>query len=113
MNGTQLVATNRRSVAPAGEFLSWEVSKSTGASLRQLQWWHERGVVVPRIVKHSRFYTLDQVEQIRRLVQLRKAGASLHDIRKFKLLTSPWKSVQSIRKPFLLGDVLLIPKRGY
>lgn len=91
--------------------LAQMVSRETGASNRQLQWWDERGILQPdTIEKHTRLYTKEQLEQVRRLVMLRKAGVSLQEIRRRKLLTLPWVDVRSGRRPFMVGDILIVPR---
>ena len=43
---------------PRETFSSLEVSRLTGVSLRQLQWWDEQGVVSPVQRGHRRLYQL-------------------------------------------------------
>lgn len=89
---------------------SAEVSVFSGATLRQLQWWDERALVSPRIIVHRKCYTLEQGERCRRLAQLRRAGASLQQIKRFKLLDKAFVSVVGVRKPTLVGDVMVVPR---
>jgi len=52
-----------------------EVAQETGASLRQLQWWDERGILKPHAMrKGDRVYAAAQVQSIRWLVEFRKFG---------------------------------------
>jgi len=41
-----------------------EVAALTGISLRQLQWWDERGLVVPARQGHRRLYSLDDLAEV-------------------------------------------------
>jgi DNA-binding transcriptional MerR regulator len=69
--------------ANAGEaFSSNDVSKMTGVSLRQLQWWDEQGVVSPIQRGHRRMYQLHEVIEVSLITELRAKGISLQKIRK-------------------------------
>lgn len=74
-----------------------EVARFAGTSLRQLQWWDERGVVQPQQQEHSRIYTQEQAQAIRTIAVLRRKGLSLIQIRRII------KQIQRA-KP---GDILL------
>jgi DNA-binding transcriptional MerR regulator len=63
-------------------FLSADVGRIAGVSLRQLQWWDERKLVSPRIEDHRRVYVPDQVLEILTVAALRRKGLSLQKIRK-------------------------------
>ena len=63
-------------------FLSGDVSRMAGVSLRQLQWWDERKLVSPPIEDHRRVYTTGQVLEILAVAALRYKGLSLKKIRK-------------------------------
>lgn len=66
-----------------GEYYSSnEVSKATGVSLRQLQWWDEQGVVSPVQRGHRRMYQLHEVIEVSLITELRSKGISLQKIRK-------------------------------
>ena len=54
----------------------------TGISPRQLQWWDERGIVVPGRDGHRRIYSLDDVAEVAVLCELRQRGFSLQKIRR-------------------------------
>ena len=54
-------------------FSSLEVSKMTGVSLRQLQWWDEQGVVSPMQRGHRRMYQLHEVVEVSLITELRQA----------------------------------------
>jgi DNA-binding transcriptional MerR regulator len=62
-------------------FTSREVIALTGISSRQLQWWDERGIVVPAREGHKRIYSLDDVAEVAVLCELRQRGFSLQKIR--------------------------------
>ncbi len=63
-------------------YSSNEVSKITGVSLRQLQWWDEQGVVSPIQRGHRRMYQLHEVIEVSLITELRAKGISLQKIRK-------------------------------
>jgi len=63
-------------------FSSLEVSKMTGVSLRQLQWWDEQGVVSPVQRGHRRLYQMHEVLEVSLITELRRKGISLQKIRK-------------------------------
>ena len=67
----------------AGEsYSSNDVSKITGVSLRQLQWWDEQGVVSPIQRGHRRMYQLHEVIEVSLITELRAKGISLQKIRR-------------------------------
>jgi len=61
---------------------SAEVSKLSGVSLRQLQWWDEQKVVSPRHEGHRRVYSTAEVVEITVIAELRRKGFSLQKIRR-------------------------------
>lgn len=63
-------------------FTSSEVVALTGISARQLQWWDERGIVVPAREGHRRVYSPDDVVEISVICDLRRRGFSLQRVRK-------------------------------
>src|SRR5581483_2443270 len=63
-------------------FNSSEVARICGVSLRQLQWWDERGVVSPRQDGHKRIYLPEEVLEISVIAELRRKGFSLQKIRR-------------------------------
>jgi DNA-binding transcriptional MerR regulator len=63
-------------------FTSSEVSKRTGLSARQLQWWDEQGIVVPAREGHRRLYSAKDLAELAILCDLRRRGFSLQRIRK-------------------------------
>jgi DNA-binding transcriptional MerR regulator len=54
----------------------------TGISLRQLQWWDERRIVVPARDGHKRIYSLEDLAEIAVICELRERGFSLQKIRR-------------------------------
>lgn len=63
-------------------FTSSEVVAMTGITPRQLQWWDERGIVVPERAGHRRLYSLDDLAEVAVIVELRDKGFSLQRVRK-------------------------------
>ena len=63
-------------------FTSNEVIALTGISARQLQWWDERGIVVPSREGHKRIYSRDDLAEVAILCELRQRGFSLQKIRR-------------------------------
>ncbi len=65
-----------------GPFTSREVVQRTGITLRQLQWWDERGVVVPVREGHRRLYSLEDLTEVAVICELRQRGFSLQRVRR-------------------------------
>lgn len=65
-----------------GNFTSNQVIALTGITPRQLQWWDERGLVVPERDGRNRLYSMADVAELAVLCQLRKKGFSLQRVRK-------------------------------
>jgi DNA-binding transcriptional MerR regulator len=63
-------------------FTTRAVVELTGISPRQLQWWDERGIVVPLRDGHKRIYSLDDVAEVAVICELRERGFSLQKIRR-------------------------------
>ncbi len=63
-------------------FTSAEVIARTGITARQLQWWDERGIVVPARDGHRRLYSLDDLAEVAVICDLRRRGFSLQRVRK-------------------------------
>lgn len=63
-------------------FSTRELANRARVSLRQLQWWDERGLVSVRHERHRRIYTPDDAIQVIVISQLRQAGLSLQWIRR-------------------------------
>jgi DNA-binding transcriptional MerR regulator len=66
---------------PPETFSSQDVTRITGVSLRQLQWWDEQGVVSPIQRGHKRLYQLHEVMEVSLISELRRKGISLRKIR--------------------------------
>ena len=63
-------------------FSSREVVALTGITPRQLQWWDERGIVVPARAGRCRLYSVDDLAEIAVIVEMRRKGFSLQGMRK-------------------------------
>ncbi len=63
-------------------YTSNEVSRISGVSLRQLQWWDEKNVVSPRHDGHRRVYSAVEVVEVTVIAELRRKGFSLQKIRR-------------------------------
>lgn len=64
------------------QLTSAEVVKLTGITPRQLQWWDERGIVVPAREGRRRLYSADDLTEIAVLCALRKKGFPLQRVRR-------------------------------
>jgi DNA-binding transcriptional MerR regulator len=65
-----------------GQFTSRDVVELTGITPRQLQWWDERGVVVPVHKGHRRVYSMEDLAEVAVICELRRKGFSLQRVRK-------------------------------
>ena len=63
-------------------FSSREVAALTGITLRQLQWWDERRIVVPERQGRRRLYSLGNLAELAVIAELRDKGFSLQRVRK-------------------------------
>ncbi|MGH9509692.1 MAG: MerR family transcriptional regulator [Terriglobales bacterium] len=63
-------------------FSSREVAALTGITLRQLQWWDERRIVVPVRQGRRRLYSLGNLAELAVIAELRDKGFSLQRVRK-------------------------------
>lgn len=63
-------------------FTSAQVVALTGISPRQLQWWDERGLVVPERQGHRRLYTMTDLTEVAVICELRRRGFPLQRVRK-------------------------------
>ena len=63
-------------------FSSREVAALTGITLRQLQWWDERKIVVPGRQGRRRLYSLGNLAELAVIAELREKGFSLQRVRK-------------------------------
>ncbi len=66
----------------AEEFTSQQIVELTGVTPRQLQWWDERGLVVPSRSGRNRLYSMDDLAEIAVVRELRSRGLSLQRVRK-------------------------------
>jgi DNA-binding transcriptional MerR regulator len=64
------------------EFTSREVVQLTGITARQLQWWDERGIVVPARDGRRRLYSMEDLSEVAVICELRDRGFSLQRVRK-------------------------------
>ena len=64
------------------QFTSREVINLTGITPRQLQWWDERGIVVPSRQGHRRVYSMEELAEVAVICQLRQRGFSLQRVRR-------------------------------
>jgi DNA-binding transcriptional MerR regulator len=73
-------------------FTSAEVMAQTGITARQLQWWDERGIVVPAREGHRRLYSIDDLAEVAVICDLRHRGFSLQRVRQvMRLLQKEFK----------------------
>jgi DNA-binding transcriptional MerR regulator len=63
-------------------FTSREVVALTGITLRRLQWWDERRIVVPVREGHRRMYSNEDLAEVAVICELRRRGFSLQRVRK-------------------------------
>jgi DNA-binding transcriptional MerR regulator len=64
------------------QFTSAEVVKLTGITPRQLQWWDERGIVVPQREGRRRLYSQDDIAEVAVICALRRKGFPLQRVRR-------------------------------
>jgi DNA-binding transcriptional MerR regulator len=63
-------------------FTSRAVVLLTGISLRQLQWWDERRIVMPSREGRRRLYSIEDLSEVTVICELRRRGFSLQKVRK-------------------------------
>lgn len=63
------------------QFTSAEVVRLTGITPRQLQWWDERGIVVPERDGRRRLYSMDDLTEVAVICALRRKGFPLQRVR--------------------------------
>ena len=63
-------------------FTSAQVVRLTGITPRQLQWWDERGIVVPKREGRRRLYSADDITEIAVICALRRKGFPLQKVRR-------------------------------
>jgi hypothetical protein len=110
MNHMELATSVHPPALPGKFYTAFEVSLQANLSLRQLQWWDERGILSPIIQYHRRLYTVEQRDLAIRMGKLRKAGLPLRKLPKYAAL--PWASIVSVRvgKPAMMGNVLVVAR---
>jgi DNA-binding transcriptional MerR regulator len=64
------------------QFTSAQVVRLTGITPRQLQWWDERGIVVPHRQGRRRLYSADDITEIAVICALRRKGFPLQKVRR-------------------------------
>jgi DNA-binding transcriptional MerR regulator len=64
------------------QFTSRNVVALTGITPRQLQWWDERGIVVPAREGHRRLYSMEDLVEVAVICDLRQRSFSLQRVRK-------------------------------
>src|SRR5438128_12165002 len=64
------------------QFTSERVVALTGITPRQLQWWDERGIVVPAREGRRRLYAMEDLAEVAVICELRRKGFSLQRVRK-------------------------------
>ena len=62
-------------------FTSRDIIRLTGITARQLQWWDERGLVVPARDGHRRIYSFEDLTEVAVICELRRKGFSLQRMR--------------------------------
>jgi DNA-binding transcriptional MerR regulator len=67
---------------PAREFPSTDVCRLARMTLRQLQWWDERGIVSPQQLGRRRMFLTSDVLVMMVIAELRRKGVSLQKIRR-------------------------------
>jgi hypothetical protein len=110
MNHMQLAANLHPPNVSEKFYTVQEAAHDSGLTLRQLQWWDERGILSPFIQQHRRLYTVEQRDLAIRMGKLRRAGLPLRKLPKYAAL--PWTSIVSVRcgKPAMMGNVLVVAK---
>jgi DNA-binding transcriptional MerR regulator len=63
-------------------FSTRDVIRLTGITARQLQWWDERGIVIPSRQGHRRTYSFEDLTEVAVICELRRKGFSLQRMRK-------------------------------
>jgi DNA-binding transcriptional MerR regulator len=64
------------------QFTSAEVVRLTGITPRQLQWWDERGIVVPDREGRRRLFSFDDLTEVAVICALRRKGFPLQRVRR-------------------------------
>lgn len=88
-------------------FPTQKAAELSGVTVRQLQHWRDRGVLVPEIHQHRALYSPKQIEFARRLKQLTRAGILLERVTPF--LRIKFVKVITITEPTMIGKTLVFP----
>lgn len=62
-------------------FTSQDIVRLTGITARQLQWWDERGIVIPLRDGRRRVYSFEDLTEVAVICELRRKGFSLQRMR--------------------------------
>jgi DNA-binding transcriptional MerR regulator len=87
-----------------------EVSKVTGLTARQLQYWDEKGFIKAEIIGHQRTYTRAQFDKLKAIAEIRR-DYRMH-LAKLLPLVKPVGRVRIISEPLKIGQSLVIPVRS-
>ena len=103
-------------------FATHELMKLCRVSARQLQWWDEEGVVMPKQEGHKRLYSPEQVRRVYIVSELRRKGLSLQQIRKILVqlngingggyLVTDGRKAWQLQTPLAVVEALRESKRG-
>jgi DNA-binding transcriptional MerR regulator len=80
-------------------FTSGQAASIAGVSLRQLQWWDENALIMPRQEGHRRIYSGFDIIYVMIVAELRRKGLSLQRIRRI---------IKGLRKTALPKDGFLL-----
>ena len=86
-----------------------EVNQITGATLRQLQWWDEKGVLRASRGDGLRRYTFRQVRDADKLRRLSRAGIPPRKAKRY--MAMDWDLVVRLKEPAVVAGVLVVPDR--
>lgn len=100
-------------------YTSGQVSAKTGATLRQLQWWDERGILKPLRVKNPgvgrgklREYSEEQLQVAYRIMALRRQSSFNFKSKRGQMILKYKGPVQFIKEPTVIGGMLVVPHLG-
>lgn len=80
-----------------------EVAKLTGASLRQLQYWVEEGLIPVKIKGHSREWAIEDLRMADAILKLRRKRLSFRQIRRLQK-----KLFQQVERRPIIGPLYLV-----
>ncbi len=92
-----------------------DVMALTGITQRQLQWWDEKGFLVPSRAlvngrANTRVYSAEQLKQLRRFAELRRDCTFLFKGITGEAILQHRGPVRFINGPVLIGKTLVIPR---